>query len=95
MKIRPVITEKSTADAKQGWYTFWVAPSANKREVKEGVREMFSVNPVSVRTSNTRKTRLKRNYLRQNKKVSALKKVFVKLTGKEKIDLFLEDKKKK
>lgn len=94
MKIQPIITEKSTSHAKQGWYTFWVAPGVTKHEAKEEIQKMFNVNPVSIRTSNTRKTRFERNYLRQNKKVSALKKVFVKLTGKEKIDLFLEDKKK-
>ena len=49
---RPVITEKSTTLQDQDRYTFEVAPSATKHQIKEAVQEAFNVSVVSVNTMN-------------------------------------------
>lgn len=50
--IRPVITEKSTADAAMGKYTFSVARSSTKTEIKQAVEKLFSVKVIKVNTIN-------------------------------------------
>jgi len=45
---RPVITEKSLAQARNGQYTFAVDIRANKHEIKQAVEKAFSVRVVSV-----------------------------------------------
>ncbi len=56
--IRPLITEKSTYQAKQsaaghgGTYSFEVHPLANKTEIKDAVEKIYRVKVVDVRTSN-------------------------------------------
>ena len=51
---RPVITEKSTLLQDQDRYTFEVAPSATKHQIKEAVQEAFNVTVVSVNTMSVR-----------------------------------------
>jgi large subunit ribosomal protein L23 len=50
--IRPVITEKSTGDAADGRYTFVVAPTATKTEVRRACEKLFGVKVHSVNTIN-------------------------------------------
>jgi len=45
--IEPVISEKALLMREQGKYVFKVAQSANKLQIKEAVRRIFNVNPVS------------------------------------------------
>ena len=47
--MRPRITEKTMADSAQGRYTFVVADTANKQEVRHAVFERFGVLPIAVR----------------------------------------------
>ena len=47
---RPIVTEKSTLLQDEGRYTFEVAPSATKHQVKEAVQEAFNVKVVKVNT---------------------------------------------
>ena len=51
---RPVVTEKSTLLQEQGRYTFEVAPSATKLQIKQAVEEAFNVEVVHVNTMNVR-----------------------------------------
>ncbi len=44
----PRITEKSALDAERGAYTFNVAPSANKNEIKKAIKTLYGVTPVKV-----------------------------------------------
>ena len=44
--IRPVLSEKATALREQNKYTFIVAPSATKIQIKEAVRKLFNVKVV-------------------------------------------------
>jgi large subunit ribosomal protein L23 len=48
---RPLITEKGTdLTGKQNAYTFLVAPTANKAEVKQAIESLFKVKVLDVRT---------------------------------------------
>ncbi|BDA64833.1 50S ribosomal protein L23 [Actinomyces capricornis] len=50
--IAPVVSEKSYTCMDRGQYTFIVAPSANKTEIKQAVEAIFSVKVDSVNTIN-------------------------------------------
>lgn len=84
---RPIITEKSmdqTADKK---YTFEVAKSANKIEIKKAVEEIFKVEVQKVTTINY-KGKPKRQGVFAGKRAD-WKKAIVKLTPSSKtIELF-------
>ncbi|MCK4341577.1 MAG: 50S ribosomal protein L23 [Phycisphaerae bacterium] len=76
--IRPLVTEKSTHQARQetrlhgGTYSFEVHPEANKAQVKDAVEKIYGVKVVNVRTSNrpgkVRRYRYKFGHTRQTKK---------------------------
>ena len=50
--IKPVITEKSSMDTAFGKYTFKVAKSATKTDIRNAVEKLFGVKVVSVNTVN-------------------------------------------
>lgn len=52
--LKPVITEASMEDLRAGKYTFRVAKTANKIEIKDAVEEIFGVKVASVNTMNIR-----------------------------------------
>jgi large subunit ribosomal protein L23 len=45
--IEPVLSEKANMLREEGKYVFKVAMSANKIQIKEAVRRLFDVHPVS------------------------------------------------
>lgn len=48
---RPIISEKSTVSAENlNAYSFEVAPTANRKQVKEAVEKLFNVKVKNVRT---------------------------------------------
>ena len=49
---RPIITEQSMAGAEMRKYTFEVAKSANKIQIKKAVQEIFGVKVSKVNTLN-------------------------------------------
>ena len=49
--VRPILTEKSLAQARLGRYTFEVSLSANKNQIKEALENAFSVKVKTVRTA--------------------------------------------
>ncbi|MBR1416889.1 MAG: 50S ribosomal protein L23 [Bacilli bacterium] len=57
--LEVVVTEKSAANAEKGVYTFKVAKSANKIQIKDAIEKAFGVKVKSVNTLNT-KTKKKR-----------------------------------
>jgi ribosomal protein L23 len=87
MKIKPLMTEKSLSDAKDGSYTFLVERGLTKEQIKRVVEGAFGVHVVSVRTANI-KSGSKKNARGQIQKVKAVKKAWVNLKEKEKIDIF-------
>ena len=48
--IRPHITEKTSAEAAEGKYTFIVAEKATKIDIKKAVESLFNVKVVNVNT---------------------------------------------
>jgi large subunit ribosomal protein L23 len=45
--IEPVLSEKANLMREEGKYVFKVAQSATKLQIKEAVRKMFNVTPIS------------------------------------------------
>ncbi len=92
-KLVPVMTEKSLAMVKNGSFTFWMERMVTKFEAKRIIEEAFGVHVTNVKTANY-KVLEKRTIRGQIRKIKAVKKVIVRLKGDEKIDLFIEEKKK-
>ena len=86
--IAPVVSEKSYGLLEDNVYTFEVAPSASKPEIKEAVETLFEVTVLKVNTLN-RKGKRKRN--RRNGtfgKRPDVKRAMVTLADGDEIDLF-------
>ena len=58
--LKPVVSEKSYGLLDDNTYTFLVAPSANKIEIRQAVEEIFNVRVSKVNTLN-RQGKRKRN----------------------------------
>lgn len=85
--IRPIITEKSMDQVADKKYTFEVAKSANKIQIKKAVEEVFKVKVEKVTTINYI-GKPKRMGVHQGKRAD-WKKAVVKLTADSKtIELF-------
>jgi len=84
--IEPVLTEKTNGLREQGKYVFKVDPSATKIQIKEAVRRLFNVHPLSCTIVNVhgkpKRLRAKAGY------TSSWKKAVVRLQKDEKIALF-------
>jgi large subunit ribosomal protein L23 len=84
--IEPILTEKANALRDEGKYVFKVSPSATKIQIKEAVRRLFNVHPVSctvmVVGGKPKRVRYKSGY------TSTWKKAIVRLAKDEKIALF-------
>ena len=84
--IEPVLSEKANILREQGKYVFKVDPRANKTEIKEAVRKLFNVHPVSCTVLNMggkpKRLRNKPGY------TSSWKKAVVRLAKDEKIGIF-------
>lgn len=80
--IKPVISEKSMDDAQMKKYTFKVATSANKTQVKHAVEEIFGVEVEKVNIMNV-SGKLKRQGRTQGR-TADWKKAIVTLTEKSK-----------
>lgn len=94
MKLKPVYTEQSLADAKNGKYSFWVHPGLTKLEIKALVNSSFEVHVKRV-TTVMRPGGTKRTVYGKIQKQPARKRAIVTLKQGEKISLFEEEKKSK
>ena len=83
--IAPVITEKSMAERQNNVYTFKVAKTATKDEIKFAVEEAFKVSVKKVNTLNTKAKR--RRVGRFTGKSKTYKKAIVTLAEGSSIDL--------
>lgn len=52
--LRPIITEKSMSGISDKRYTFEVAKTANKIEIKQAIEELFGVTVKKINTLNVR-----------------------------------------
>ena len=50
--IRPIITEQSMLEMEENKYTFEVAKTSNKSEIKKAIEAIFSVKVAKVNTMN-------------------------------------------
>ncbi|WBT09169.1 50S ribosomal protein L23 [Corynebacterium sp. SCR221107] len=50
--LAPVVSEKSYGLMEQNQYTFFVAPTANKTQIKIAIEQIFGVKVASVNTAN-------------------------------------------
>jgi large subunit ribosomal protein L23 len=84
--IEPVLSEKANHLREDGKYVFKVAMSANKLQIKEAVRKLFNVHPISCTTmvvgGKPKRLRYRKGY------TSTWKKAIVRLPKDEKITLF-------
>jgi len=84
--IAPVVSEKSYGLLDQNKYTFIVAPSANKTEIKIAVEKIFGVKVLKVNTMN-REGKRKLTRLGIGKR-SDTKRAIVQIASGERIDIF-------
>lgn len=83
--IAPVVTEKSAYANENNVYTFKVAKSANKIQIKKAIEKAFGVTVVNVNTLNT-KSKAKR-VGKYTGKTKTYKKAFVTVKDGDKIEL--------
>lgn len=87
MKLKPVITEKSMSEAKEGRYTFLVSPKLTKHQIKKLVEDSFAVNVTNVWTI-LKKGSKKKTIRGRIRTIKPAKKAIVALKEKQKIDIF-------
>jgi len=84
--IEPVLSEKANILREQGKYVFRVDPRANKMDIKEAVRRIYKVHPVSCNVmvvgGKPKRLRSRPGY------TSSWKKAIVRLAKDEKIGVF-------
>jgi large subunit ribosomal protein L23 len=84
--IEPVLSEKANILREEGKYVFKVDPRANKLQIKEAVRRIYNVHPVSCTVMNVggkpKRLRSRAGY------TSSWKKAIVRLSKDEKIAVF-------
>ncbi len=86
--IRPVVSEKSYGLLEDNVYTFIVAPTASKPEIRDAVETIFDVSVLKVNTLN-RKGKRKRNRRSGGwGRRSDQKRALVTLVDGDSIDLF-------
>lgn len=89
--IKPIITEKMTADSElYNRYGFVVDPKANKLQIKEAVEATYGVSVDKVRTMNygpSRKSRYTKTGV-QHGKTNAFKKAIVDVAEGDSIDFY-------
>ncbi|MBT8294979.1 MAG: 50S ribosomal protein L23 [Gramella sp.] len=89
--IKPVITEKATADSEMNnRFTFVVSNKANKIQIKDSIESAYGVSDTKVRNMNVRHDR-KTKYTKSGMitgKTNAYKKAVVQVAEGETIDLY-------
>jgi len=84
--VKPVVSEKSYALLDENKYTFIVAPTANKTQIKQAVEAVFSVKVAGVKTIN-RQGKRKRTRTGFGKRANT-KRAIVTLAEGDRIDIF-------
>jgi large subunit ribosomal protein L23 len=84
--LEPLLTEKTNLLREQNKYAFRVHPKANKIQIMQAAKELFSVHPVSCHTINVKgkpkRVRYKKGY------TSSWKKAIITITPGEIIEIF-------
>ena len=86
--LRPVITEKSMAEAEQlNKYHFYVHPNANKIQIRQAIEALFDVRVACVNTMNTKGKTRQRSFRHRIGQTAAEKKAIVTLAPGDRIEL--------
>lgn len=86
--IAPVVSEKSYALMEDGAYTFTVAPTASKPEIRDAVQQIFGVRVLKVNTLNRQGKRKRNRRTFTYGKRPDTKRAIVTLVEGDTIDLF-------
>lgn len=86
--LRPIITESSITGAKEGHFSFAVARSATRLEIKKAVEKAFGVTVTKIETVVIPSKTYRAGKSRLEKRTTRGKKAIVTLTKDQKIDLF-------
>lgn len=92
--IKPIISEKSFAEAKEGKYTFLVESDSIKTQIAKDIEDQYKVRVVKVMTANIKAKKNVRTKRRIRVIDASYKKARVKLAKGQKIELFEEKTKK-
>lgn len=85
--LKPVVTEKATAQSKNGKYEFFVRANATKISIREAFQKLYGVPVMKVNVMRTaEKMRTGKNRMPAMKKRS-YKKVIICTKGKKTIDI--------
>jgi large subunit ribosomal protein L23 len=89
--IRPIVSEKSYKEAKNtNKYTFVVAKSANKTDVKNAIEKLFGVDVKHVYTANIKGMKVRNTRLGRQEIDESYKKARVLLASGQSIAIFEE-----
>ena len=88
--IKPILTEKAYADIANKKYTFMVAKSANKVEIKKAIEKIFNVEVERVNTLTVNGKIKSNDHGRTSGKTASYKKAFVTLKQSSKPIAFFE-----
>ncbi len=87
--VRPVVSEKAYLAAEAGrTYTFVVAPSASKPQIRQAVEEIFGVTVTRVNTLNRPGKRIRSRRVNRYSKRSDTKRAMVTLAEGDEIDIY-------
>ena len=86
--LEPVVSEKSYALLDQNVYTFKVAPSASKPEIRDAVQSIFGVRVTNVNTLNRKGKRIRNRRTGTFGSRPDAKRAIVTLAEGDSIDLF-------
>jgi len=84
--LRPVISEKSYAEAERGKYTFIVTARATKPQIRRAVEEIWGVRVTDVNTMRRHGKKVRRRFV--TGKRSDVRRAIVTLAPGEKIEMF-------
>ena len=87
--IRPIVTERSFDLMEQGKYTFEVARTAPKEEIRAAVEKLFDVHVTKVNTVNVKPKNRRVRYVAG--KTRQWKKAIVTVAAGEQIEVFAND----
>jgi large subunit ribosomal protein L23 len=84
--LAPVVSEKSYTAIDQNVYTFVVAPTANRTEIRQAIESIFDVSVLKVNTMWRRGKRKRTRYTMGER--SSQKRAVVTLAEGDKIEIF-------
>jgi large subunit ribosomal protein L23 len=70
---QPVLTEKAMNSQESNCYLFWVDIKATKGQIKEAVKDLFGVEPLSIRTNRYRNKKRAYVQLEEGKEIAIAK----------------------